>query len=148
MKTLAELQSVYHLPLPELIFRAAEVHRRHHDVTDIQRCVLLSIKTGGCPEDCGYCSQSARFDTPVQAAPLLSVEEFRQRARQAKQLGATRFCMGAAWRGPRDGPQFERVLEMVRVVRDLDMDLLEEVRHQWQFYRDRRPDSYGSLVEP
>jgi biotin synthase len=122
MKTLDELRAVYDLPLPELMFRAAEVHRAHHDYRDIQRCALLSIKTGGCPEDCGYCSQSARFDTPVQAAPLLSVEEVRQRARQAKQLGATRFCMGAAWRGPRDGPQFERVLEMVRVVRDLDME--------------------------
>jgi biotin synthase len=122
MKTLDELRAVYDLPLPELMFRAAEVHRTHHDYRDIQRCALLSIKTGGCPEDCGYCSQSARFDTPVRAAPLLSVEEVRQRAEQAKQLGATRFCMGAAWRGPRDGPQFERVLEMVRVVRDLDME--------------------------
>jgi biotin synthase len=122
MKTLHELQAVYHLPLPELIFRAAEVHRANHDYRDIQRCALLSIKTGGCPEDCGYCSQSARHDTPVQAEPMLTVEEVRQRATQAKQLGATRFCMGAAWRGPKDGPQFERVLEMVRVVRSLDME--------------------------
>jgi biotin synthase len=122
MKTLHELQAVYHLPLPELIFRAAEVHRANHDHRDIQRCALLSIKTGGCPEDCGYCSQSARYETPVQAEPMLTVEEVRQRATQAKQLGATRFCMGAAWRGPKDGPQFERVLEMVRVVRSLDME--------------------------
>jgi biotin synthase len=122
MKTLDELRSVYDLPLPELMFRAAEVHRAHHDYRDIQRCALLSIKTGGCPEDCGYCSQSARYETPVQAAPLLTVEEVRQRAEQARRLGATRFCMGAAWRGPRDGPQFDRVLEMVRVVRDLGME--------------------------
>jgi biotin synthase len=122
MKTLEELRAVYELPLPELMFRAAQVHRDHHDYRDIQRCALLSIKTGGCPEDCGYCSQSARYDTPVAAAPLLSVEEVRERAVQAKRVGATRFCMGAAWRGPRDGPQFERVLEMVRVVRDLDME--------------------------
>src|SRR6266849_3621498 len=122
MKTLDELKAVYGLPLPELMFRAAEVHRRNHEYGDIQRCALLSIKTGGCPEDCGYCSQSARYETPVQAMPLLSVEEVRQRAVQAKQLGATRFCMGAAWRGPRDGPSFERVLEMVRVVRSLDME--------------------------
>jgi biotin synthase len=122
MNTLADLKAVYELPLPDLIFRAAEVHRAHHDVRDIQRCALLSIKTGGCPEDCGYCSQSARFQTPVQATPLLSVEEVRQRAVRAKELGATRFCMGAAWRGPRDGPAFDRVLEMVRVVRGLDME--------------------------
>ncbi len=122
MKTLDELKAVYDLPLPELIFRAAEVHRRHHDYRDIQRCALLSIKTGGCPEDCGYCSQSAHHDTAVQATPLLSVEEVRRRAEQARWLGATRFCMGAAWRGPRDGPQFDQVLEMVRAVRDLGME--------------------------
>jgi biotin synthase len=122
MNTLADLKALYDLPLPDLIFRAAEVHRTHHDVRDIQRCALLSIKTGGCPEDCGYCSQSAHFKTPVQAAPLLTVEEVRERAVRAKQLGATRFCMGAAWRGPRDGPAFDRVLEMVRVVRGLDME--------------------------
>jgi biotin synthase len=122
MNTLDDLRSVYGLPLLELMFRAAEVHRAHHDYRDIQRCALLSIKTGGCPEDCGYCSQSARYETPVRAAPLLTVEEVRERARQAKQLGATRFCMGAAWRGPRDGPQFERVLDMVRAVRELDME--------------------------
>jgi biotin synthase len=122
MNTLAELKQVYALPLPELVFRAATVHRQHHDPTDIQRCALVSIKTGGCSEDCGYCSQSARYETPVQATPMLSVAEVRQRAAQAKQLGATRFCMGAAWRGPKDGPAFDRVLEMVRAVRKLDME--------------------------
>jgi biotin synthase len=122
MKTLTELKSVYDLPLPELIFRAAAVHRAHHDITDIQRCALLSIKTGGCPEDCAYCAQSARYPTPVEATPLLSVEEVSQRAARAKELGATRFCMGTAWRGPKDGPQFERVLDMVRAVRNLGME--------------------------
>jgi biotin synthase len=122
MKTRDELRAVYDLPLPELMFRAAKVHRSNHDPADIQRCALLSIKTGGCPEDCAYCSQSARNETPVQATPLLSVEEVRCRAQHAKELGATRFCMGAAWRGPRDGPQFERVLDMVRVVRNLGME--------------------------
>jgi biotin synthase len=122
MKTLAELQSVYRLPLPELIFRAAELHRRHHDVTDIQRCVLLSIKTGGCAEDCGYCAQSAHFKTGVPPTPLVSVDEVRSRVKQAKRLGATRFCMGTAWREPKDGPPFDRVLEMVRVVREHDME--------------------------
>jgi len=117
MKTLAEFHSVYHLPLPELIFRAARMHRRHHDVTDIQRCVLLSIKTGGCPEDCGYCAQSAHFRTGVAATPLMDLAEVRDRVRQAKELGATRFCMGAAWREAKDGPAFDQVLEMVRAVR-------------------------------
>jgi biotin synthase len=122
MPTLDELKAVYTLPLPELVFRAAEVHRAHYDLCDIQRCALLSIKTGGCPEDCGYCSQSARYKTPVEATPLLSVEEVCERAVRAKQLGATRFCMGAAWRGPRDGPHFDRVLDMIRAVRALGME--------------------------
>lgn len=122
MRTLEELTAVYRLPLPELLFRAGQVHREHHDPADIQRCALLSIKTGGCPEDCGYCSQSAHFSTGVEATSLMSVAEVEQRARQAKERGATRFCMGAAWRGPRDGPQFEQVLEMVRTVRALDME--------------------------
>jgi len=106
----------------ELIWRAGEIHRAHHSADDIQRCALLSIKTGGCPEDCGYCAQSARYSTPVKAGPLMSVEEVKQRATQAKELGATRFCMGAAWREPRDGPQFDRVLEMVEAVRELGME--------------------------
>jgi biotin synthase len=122
MQTLDQLRRVYDLPLPELMFRAAQVHREHHDPTDVQRCALLSIKTGGCPEDCGYCSQSARYQTGVEATPLLSVEEMKQRAQHAKQLGASRFCMGAAWRGPKDGPQFDSVLEMVREVRSLGME--------------------------
>jgi biotin synthase len=122
MKTLAELRAVYDLPLPELIFRAAEIHRAHHDPADIQRCALLSIKTGGCPEDCGYCAQSARYQTSVEATPLLPVDEVRRRAEEARRLGATRFCMGAAWRSPKDGPQFDRVLDMVRAVRDLGME--------------------------
>ena len=122
MKTLADLQAVYHLPLPELMFRAAEVHRAHHDPGDIQRCALLSIKTGGCSEDCGYCAQSAHFKTGVPATPLMRVDEVKQSAERAKELGATRFCMGAAWRGVKDGPAFEQVLEMVRLVRGLDME--------------------------
>jgi biotin synthase/8-amino-7-oxononanoate synthase len=122
MKTLAELKQTYHLPLPDLLFRAAEVHRAHHDINDIQRCALLSIKTGGCPEDCGYCAQSARYQTGVPGTPLMSLDEVRKRAQKAKELGASRFCMGTAWREPRDGPQFDRVLDMVRVVRALGME--------------------------
>ena len=122
MKTLADFQEVYALPLPELVFRAGQVHRAHHDPADIQRCVLLSIKTGGCPEDCGYCAQSARFKTGVPATSLMSVEEVAETARKARALGATRFCMGTAWREPKDGPQFESVLAMVRAVRELGME--------------------------
>jgi biotin synthase len=122
MQTLPQLKAVYDLPLPELIFRAIVVHRANHDIRDIQRCALLSIKTGGCPEDCGYCAQSSAYETSVRALPLLSVAEVQERATRAKQLGATRFCMGTAWRGPRDGPPFERVLEMVRAVRALGME--------------------------
>jgi len=122
MKTLAEFRTAYDLPLPELILRAAGVHRAHRDYSDVQRCALLSIKTGGCPEDCGYCSQSAHYDTPVQRHPLMTVEEVREKAEQAKAAGATRFCMGAAWRSPKDGPEFDRVLDMVRTVRALDME--------------------------
>jgi biotin synthase len=122
MRTLTEFRAVYDLPLPELLFRALSVHRANHDPTDVQRCALLSIKTGGCPEDCGYCAQSAHFKTGVKATPLLSVEDVKERAAQARSLGATRFCMGAAWREVKDGPQFDSVLEMVRSVRDLGME--------------------------
>ena len=122
MNTLAQLRAVYDLPLPELLFRAAQVHREHHDPADIQRCVLLSIKTGGCSEDCGYCAQSARFKTGVEATPLMTLEDVRANAAKAKDLGATRFCMGTAWREVKDGPQFEQILDMVRSVRDLGME--------------------------
>lgn len=122
MKTLAEFQAVYHLPLPELMFRAAEVHRARRDPNDVQRCALLSIKTGGCPEDCGYCSQSAHYKTPVPREPLMTVGEVKARAREARDRGATRFCMGAAWRSPKDGPEFDAVLDMVREVRESGME--------------------------
>jgi biotin synthase len=122
MKTLAEFRDVYRLPLPDLLFRAARVHRQHHDPADIQRCVLLSIKTGGCPEDCGYCAQSARFKTGVEATALMTLDEVREKAARAKELGASRFCMGTAWREVKDGPQFDEVLDMVRSVRELGME--------------------------
>lgn len=122
MTTLDDFRAVYRLPLPELILRAAEVHKTHRGYGDIQRCELLSIKTGGCPEDCKYCSQSAHYDTPVDRQPLVTVDEVRDRATAARDRGATRFCMGAAWRSPKDGPEFDRVLEMVRVVRGLGME--------------------------
>lgn len=122
MKSLADFRSVYQTALSDLMFKAASVHRQHHDPADIQRCVLLSIKTGGCPEDCGYCAQSARFKTGVEATPLMTLQDVREKAARAKELGASRFCMGTAWREVKDGPQFDEVLEMVRSVRGLGME--------------------------
>lgn len=122
MKTLTELRNVYDLPLPELLFQAMQVHRQHHDITKIQCCALLSIKTGGCPEDCGYCAQSAWYRTGIQPEPLVSVAEVKRRAAQARERGVSRFCMGAAWREARDGSQFDRVLAMVRAVRETGME--------------------------
>jgi len=122
MPTLDALKEIYHKPLPELMFQAMSVHRSHHAGEDIQRCALLSVKTGGCPEDCGYCSQSAHFKTDVKPTGLMSLEEVREKAERARELGATRFCMGTAWREAKEGESFERVLGMVRTVRDLGME--------------------------
>jgi biotin synthase len=103
-------------PLMELVFRAAQVHRQFHDAGEVQVCKLISIKTGGCPEDCSYCSQSARYQTEIKAQPLMPREEVLEIARRAKASGVTRVCMGAAWREVRDNAQFDRVLDMVRDV--------------------------------
>src|ERR1700689_5751078 len=120
--SIQEIESIYAAPLPDLIFRAQTVHREPHRADEVQGCMLLSIKTGGCPEDCAYCPQSARYDTGVERQDLLSVEETLAAARSAREQGATRFCMGAAWRDvPRDA-RFSRVLEMVRGVRALGME--------------------------
>jgi biotin synthase len=105
-----------------LIHRAQDVHRGHHPADAVQLCTLLSIKTGGCPEDCGYCPQSAHHDTGVKAEALMSVQDVLDAARRARQGGASRFCMGAAWRDARKGEQFERVLAMVRGVRELGLE--------------------------
>ncbi len=117
-----ELLAIYELPLLDLVYRAATVHREQHDPHDIQQAALLSIKTGGCPENCGYCPQSARHDTDVNAQRMLSVETVLSAARDAQAGGATRFCMGAAWRNVRDGADFDAVLAMVRGVRELGME--------------------------
>jgi biotin synthase len=106
----------------ELIHRAQTLHRQHHPADEVQLCTLMSIKTGGCPEDCGYCPQSAHFKTSVKKEPLFDVEEVLNTASKAKAMGATRFCMGAAWREVKDGPQFDSVLHMVRGVRDMGME--------------------------
>ena len=120
--TLAEIEAIYTAPLPDLIFRAQTVHRAHHRTDEVQGCVLLSIKTGGCPEDCAYCPQSAHYKTGVEREGLVSVQAALEAAGNAKAQGATRFCMGAAWRDIPKGEQFERVLDMVRGVRALGME--------------------------
>ncbi len=120
--TLDEVASIYHTPVLELIARANEVHRQHHDPSEVQVCVLLSVKTGGCPEDCGYCPQAARYHTGLDRQALMDVPDVLAAARTARDDGATRFCMGAAWREVKDGPQFDRVLEMVRGVKDLGLE--------------------------
>jgi biotin synthase len=117
-----EVRAIHDLSLLELVHRAQTVHRAVFGEPKVQLCSLLSIKTGGCPEDCAYCPQAARYHTGVQAEKLMETPAVLEAARQARAAGATRFCMGAAWREVKDGPQFDRVLEMVRGVRALGME--------------------------
>ncbi len=121
--TRAEVESIYHQPLLELVYQAQQVHRQFHKPGDVQLCRLLSIKTGGCPEDCAYCPQSAHYHTEVRSGSLMPVAEVCRAAEKARKEGATRFCMGAAWREVRDGKDFENVLEMVRSVAALGMEV-------------------------
>ena len=118
-----EVATLYRTPVLELIARAGEVHRRHHEPGEVQVCVLLSVKTGGCPEDCAYCPQAARYETAVDAQPLMEVDEVLAAARRARDDGATRFCMGAAWREVKDDARFDRVLEMIRGVDALGLEV-------------------------
>jgi biotin synthase len=119
--TLAEVQELFALPFMDLVFSAQQVHRRFHEANSVQISTLLSIKTGACPEDCAYCPQSARFDTGLDAHELLDVEEVAARARAARDSGATRFCMGAAYRSPRP-KDLRKVLAMIRTVKSLGME--------------------------
>jgi biotin synthase len=121
--TRAQVAAIYRTPLPELIFRAQTVHRRHHDAERVQTCQLISIKTGGCPEDCAYCPQSAHYDADVERQGLLDPDHVIEVARGAAARGVTRFCMGAAWRQAPEGKEFEKVLQMVRGVSDLGLEV-------------------------
>lgn len=116
-----DVEALYELPLPDLLFKAQQVHRAHFDPNEVQVSSLLSIKTGGCPEDCGYCSQSSKYETNVKASRLMSLTEVLDAARLAKEQGATRFCMGAAWRSPKDR-DMPRLTEMVRKVGALGLE--------------------------
>jgi len=119
--TRAEIGALFDLPFPELIFRAQSIHRQYFDPTEVQISTLLSIKTGGCPEDCAYCPQSARYDTGIHAEKLMALDAVLAEARAAKSAGASRFCMGAAWRSPRDR-DLEHVCEMVEAVKGLGLE--------------------------
>ncbi|BBC72203.1 biotin synthase BioB [Altererythrobacter sp. B11] len=116
-----EIAEIFALPFTDLLFRAATVHRAHHRADEVQLCTLLSIKTGGCPEDCGYCSQSASADSGVKATKLMGVQEVLQRAAQAKDAGSQRFCMGAAWRNPKDR-DMPAIVEIVKGVRAMGLE--------------------------
>lgn len=157
----AEIESIYTLPLPELIFHAQTVHRTYHSPIEIQGCALLSIKTGGCPEDCAYCPQSARYKTGLERAGLMTVEETLSAAQCAQTQGATRFCMGAAWREAPHGEEFTQVLEMVRGVRALGLEacctlgmltqgqadaLAEAGLTAYNHNLDTSPEFYGQII--
>jgi biotin synthase len=156
-----EIGAIYAAPLPDLIFRAQLAHRAFHRADQVQGCMLLSIKTGGCPEDCGYCPQSAHYKTDVSRSDLVSLSEMTIAATNAREQGAARFCMGAAWRDVPDGPSFQRVLEMVRVVRGLGMEacctlgmlkqdqadaLAEAGLTAYNHNLDTSPEFYGNII--
>jgi biotin synthase len=145
------VRAIYDLPIPELVYRAATVHREHHDPLAVQRCTLDSIKTGRCPEDCKYCPQSAHYDTPVQDHGLKDIEDVLNAAKAARDSGSTRFCLGAAWRGPRDGQDFDTVLTMVRGIRDLGMEACVTLglltREQAQKLADAGLTSYNHNID-
>ncbi|MBX2903018.1 MAG: biotin synthase BioB [Chitinophagales bacterium] len=121
--TIEEVSAIYHTPLMELMYRASQVHREYQATGEVQVCTLLSVKTGGCSEDCAYCPQAARYDTGVESHRLMKFEEVVEKALEAKNAGSTRFCMGAAWRNVRDNSDFDKVLDMVRGVNTLGMEV-------------------------
>src|SRR5687767_6564924 len=121
--SLEEIKTIYHSPLLDLIFNAANVHRNNNEYAEVQISSLISIKTGGCSEDCAYCPQAARYNTGVGVHALMQVNEVVEMAQQAKQGGASRLCMGAAWREVRNNRDFDRVLEMVKAVNETGMEV-------------------------
>jgi biotin synthase len=158
--TRAEVEALFALPFNDLVHRAQTVHREHFDANAVQLSTLLSIKTGGCPEDCAYCPQSARYRTGVGSTPLLPLESVLEAAKTAKQNGATRFCMGAAWRGPSQ-KNLKRVAEMVRSVKALGLETCatlgmlgegqaEELKiaglDYYNHNLDTAPEFYGEIV--
>jgi biotin synthase len=158
--TRGEIGALFDLPFPELIFRAQSIHRRHFDPTEVQISTLLSIKTGGCPEDCAYCPQSARYHSGVAAEKLMALDAVLAEARAAKSAGASRFCMGAAWRSPKDR-DLEHVCEMVEAIKALGLETCATLgmltgqqaqrlkRAGLDFYNhnlDTSPEFYGEII--
>ena len=158
--SVAEVEALFALPFNDLLFRAQQVHRENFDPNAVQRSTLLSIKTGGCSEDCGYCSQSSRYDTGLEKEALLPLNEVLENARAAKAKGASRFCMGAAWRGPKE-KDLTPVLDMVREVKKLGLEtcvtlgMLKEGQAEklkdagLDYYNhniDTSPEFYGQII--
>lgn len=156
-----EIREIYNQPLPDLLFAAQTLHREFHDPRRVQFCRLLSVKTGGCPEDCSYCPQSAHYSTEVSRGGLLPVAEVAEFAERARSEGATRFCMGAAWRHVQEGEDFENVLEMVRRVAKLGMEvccslgMLDQTQAErladagltaYNHNLDTSPEFYGQII--
>ena len=159
--TIAEIESIYTAPLLDVLLRAQLTHRQHHPSNEVQGCVLLNVKSGGCPEDCAYCPQSAHYTTNTSRYDLMSVDDALAAAKKARDQGATRFCMGAAWRDAAEGEEFERVLAMVRGVRALGMeacctlgmltqDQADSLAHAgcsaYNHNLDTSPEFYGSII--
>lgn len=155
-----EVHALFELPFIDLIYQAQTVHRQHFDPNQVQASTLLSIKTGGCPEDCAYCPQSARYSTPVKAEPLLPLEEVLATARKAKERGASRFCMGAAWRSPKDR-ELEKIAKMIAEVKALGLEtcvtlgmlapgqakrLKEAGLDYYNHNLDTSPEFYGEII--
>lgn len=147
----AEVRAIHDLPLFELMDRARQVHLQEQPESEVQLCTLLSVKTGGCPENCAYCPQSSHYETPVKGEAMLQVDEVLAAAERAKAAGSTRFCMGAAWRSVKDGPAFDRVVDMVKGVKALGLEacvtlgMLEE--HQAQKLKDAGLDAYNHNLD-
>lgn len=159
--TLKEISEIYHQPFLDLIYQAQTVHRENFPGGKVQRSTLLSVKTGGCPEDCAYCPQSAHYKTGVERHGVLPVEFVREKALQAKSQGSTRFCMGAAWREVKDGKEFDGILDLVREVSGLGMEvcctlgMLNETQaerlrdagcYAYNHNLDTSPEFYGSII--
>lgn len=121
--TKEEIIAIYNKPLMELLYEAATIHRKHHDPNVVQISTLISIKTGGCSEDCGYCPQAKRYHTNIETNDFMTVADVKIQATKAKEGGSSRVCMGAAWRNVKDGPEFDEVLEMVRTINKMDMEV-------------------------
>ncbi|MCU0761841.1 MAG: biotin synthase BioB, partial [Hydrogenophaga sp.] len=158
--SVADVAALFDLPFADLLYQAQTVHREHFDPTEVELATLLSVKTGGCPEDCGYCPQSVHFDTGLAAGKLMGVEAVREAAQRAKEAGATRFCMGAAWRAPKDR-DVEAVAELVRAVKEEGLEacatlgMLNEGHAETlrdaglDYYNhnlDSAPDFYGEII--